>query len=86
MSDGKLKPVKMSSGARKTPNRNKVPRAQWNRWSDVGKDAFNSLYEMMIGNQSLFLHPKQKPPSFTHWQTTSWNAAWIAADVASGQF
>jgi hypothetical protein len=67
-------------------NKFKVPSSQWKKWPDIAQRVFNDTYSVMMGSPSLFKHPKdpiQKPASRTqasHWKTTSWNAAWIAAD------
>ena len=61
-------------------NINRVPKKQWRKWSKAAKRVFNELYDFMLHNRSLMLHPKQAAPQHYHWKTTSWNAAWIAAD------
>ena len=68
--------------ATNVPNRNKVPLKQWKRWSEHARGVFNSLYETMMGDSSIFLHPKAPTPRPFHWKTTCWNASWIAADAA----
>lgn len=60
----------------------RVPVKQWDKWSAVGRQVFNEVYSSMVGNQWLFLHPKQEKMSRSHWKTTAWNAAWTAASAA----
>lgn len=55
-----------------------VPLKQWKRWDAGARQVFNEVYSSM----RLFLHPKQDSPSRSHWKTTCWNAAWIAASAA----
>lgn len=58
-----------------------VPKRQWRRWSAKARRVFNELHRLM-GDQSLFLPPKAKGLSRMQWDTTRWNAAWLAADLA----
>jgi len=62
----------------------RVPVKQWSKWGPVGRAVFNEVYSSMVGNQSLFLHPKQEKASRSHWKTTAWNAAWTAASATGG--
>ena len=62
-------------------NLNRVPRKQWSKWSDQAKTIFNKTYEFIIKNQSVMKHPKGPTLHADHWETISWNAAWIAADA-----
>jgi len=59
----------------------KVQKHQWNKWGYMQRKTFNYLYDFMLSNQSLFLHPKAPAVDEDHWRTTAWNAAWIAADA-----
>lgn len=63
------------------PNTFKVGKSQWKKWSDIAQRVFNETYEVMLANQSLFLHPKADPARVEYWTTTAWNAAWTAADA-----
>jgi hypothetical protein len=63
-------------------NANLVPKAQWRKWGPEARHVFNEVYATMAHNVRLFMHPKQKPPTVEHWQTSAWNAAWTAADAA----
>lgn len=75
----------MSTSSSKTiKNAHGVPQKQWRKWNAAGREAFNRVYAHMSDNQSLYLHPDQKKSEPTHWKTTAWNAAWSAADAASG--
>jgi hypothetical protein len=62
-------------------NRHRVAKSQWRKWSGQARDLFNSMYETMKKNQSLFHHPDQEHLPKKHWETVCWNAAWIAADT-----
>lgn len=68
-----------------TKNPHRVAGETWRRWSKPARAVFNSVYEQMVRDQELFLHPKQKKASPEHWRTTSWNAAWAAANAVDGQ-
>lgn len=63
-------------------NRYSVPKKVWNKWTDDGRKVFNELYALMR-DQSLFTHPKAAKQPREQWKTTRWNAAWMAADLAS---
>jgi hypothetical protein len=63
-----------------TPNPYKVQQGQWKKWSEQARGVFNSVYAAM-SDQRLFIHPKAAKVSREHWQTTRWNAAWIAAEA-----
>ena len=60
-----------------------VPVKAWKKWTPLGRQAFNEVYSAMANNRDLFLHPHQEKISRRFWKTTSWNAAWIAADSVS---
>ena len=65
-------------------NRYRVPKKQWKKWSEQARRVFNEVYYTMRNNkQTLFLHPKATPVPKAQWNTTAWNAAWIAADAAN---
>lgn len=66
-----------------TGNINKVPKKQWKKWTVEGKRAFNSMFELMVNNQELFLHPKTPEAPVNQWQTTAWNVSWECADFVS---
>lgn len=59
----------------------KVQKHQWNKWGYMARRTFNQTYDMMLGDQKLFLHPKAATIDEDHWKTTAWNAAWTAADA-----
>lgn len=67
----------------KAKNSYRVGKAQWTLWTEDARQTFNEVYVMMLDNQSLFKHPKDKNVSDEFWDTTSWNAAWIAADAVT---
>lgn len=59
----------------------RVPKRQWQAWSFEAKKVFNSCHLYFYKNQTLLIHPKAPQVSASMWQTTAWNAAWIAADA-----
>lgn len=63
------------------PNRHRVGRSQWSKWSEHARSVFNAVYGFMLHNPDLMRHPKQSALPRKFWQTTAWNAAWIAADA-----
>jgi hypothetical protein len=62
-------------------NKNRVPKKQWRRWSPLARRVFNDTYDFVVNNPKLMRHPKQPPVKLEYWETTAWNAAWIAADA-----
>ena len=52
----------------------------WGRWSKEAQAVFNRSYKFYIKDKQFMIHPKADVPTLTHWRTTAWNAAWIAAD------
>jgi hypothetical protein len=62
-------------------NVHKVPQKQWRKWSYHAKRVFNELFSAMSRNQWTFTHPKAEERPATQWNTTAWNAAWLAADA-----
>lgn len=69
---------------RPVTNKHKVGSGFWNKWSNTAKRVFNKTFERMLGNQSVFMHPKASPMSRQHWRTVAWNAAVVAAFAADG--
>lgn len=67
----------------KVKNSYRVGRSQWKLWTEEARYTFNEVYVTMAYNQGLFKHPKDKDVSDEFWDTTSWNAAWIAADAVT---
>ena len=61
-------------------NVHKVAAKKWKNWPDICQRVFNETYESMRDNQGLFIHPKSETIPHKQWETTAWNAAWIAAD------
>lgn len=74
--------IRGGDASMKPRNRFKVPSARWNRWGDAARCVFNSVMLKMKDDQRLYLHPKTEPMPKVRWQTTAWNAAWIAAESA----
>lgn len=70
----------MAQLGRPAVNKHKVPKKQWDAWSNDARRVFNALhYAMRPMNQFAFIHPDAAPMSKKHWETTRWNAAWEAA-------
>lgn len=70
---------------RPVTNKHKVPKKQWDRWSNTARRTFNVLYASMRPNkQWAFMHPKAPLLSKAHWHVLRWNAAWEAAAAANG--
>lgn len=64
-------------------NKNKVPKEQWDLWSNHARKVFNTVYHSMRPSmQFAFVHPQAAPIFKKHWETTRWNAAWEAAEAA----
>lgn len=55
-----------------------VQAKQWKKWSNTQRHLFNDVYFVM-GEQKIFLHPKDKIRPDEHWNTIRWNAAFTAA-------
>lgn len=68
-----------------TENIYKVPKKQWSKWNDSGKEMFNSLLEKIMNLHGNFLHPKTPEMPHEEWQTVAWNAAWLAASITTEQ-
>jgi hypothetical protein len=58
-----------------------VAKRQWDKWNPLCRKIFNHVYEVMLGNQTLFLHPEALTTRKRFWKTTAWNAAWEAAEA-----
>lgn len=68
-------------------NRFNVPKRAWHSWTKDGRRVFNELYSAMKGTPWAFQAPSQEKAKIKPrtWQVTCWNAAWIAAEAASGK-
>ena len=66
-------------------NKYKVDAEQWKAWGPLGQRVFNGVFFSM-GQQRTFIHPDAWPHETKHWKTTRWNAAWVAADYATGKY
>ena len=64
-----------------TDNKHKVPKRQWLKWGLNSQEVFNGLYEYMDENQHLFIHPHTILIPKEYWNTTAWNAAFMAAEL-----
>lgn len=62
-------------------NPNRVPKRQWRKWNKRSRELFNDLFSYMSKNQKIFTHPRTIQAPLEYWQTTAWNAAWMAADL-----
>lgn len=72
----------MKRSAASPRNKFGVPKKMWNRWTESGREVFNTVFETMK-RQDLFKHPGAPNLTSSHWFTARWNAAWTAADAAS---
>lgn len=71
---------------RPVANKNKVPLAQWAKWSNQARAAFNKLYDTMRPTmQWIFTHPEMLPLPKEHWKTIRWNTSWVAADIVDNK-
>jgi hypothetical protein len=61
-------------------NKYVVPKRQWKRWSPLAQSVFNTVFSTML-DQQLFQHPMAATLHRDHWDTTAWNAAWVAASA-----
>lgn len=48
-------------------------------WNDIQRALFDRLFRHMLDSQAAFTHPRAEPVPIEHWETTCWNAAWMAA-------
>ncbi len=69
---------------RKVGNKHKVPKKQWNKWSNHAKRVFNDVYmALRISKQPLLIGPFAPLRPVREWQVLRWNVAWEAADAAN---
>lgn len=66
-----------------TKNVFKVPKKQWPKWGDAARQTFNTVYDTLLKNQRVVVHPNMPEISKKHWKTIAWNSAWLAADAAN---
>lgn len=66
-------------------NKYHVPKKQWSKWSPGARAVFNNMYMNMRRNQLGFVHPEAEVQPLKQWETTAWNAAWIAASAACSE-
>lgn len=68
-------------------NEFKVPKKSWGSWTFVAKHLFNKLYAAMIMNPEFYVHTDVTARggflSEKEWKVTAWNAAFMAASIAS---
>ncbi len=76
---------KIADMGRPVANKFKVPKKQWDKWSNQARSVFNKLYDAMRPTmQWVFSHPEMLPLPKEHWGTLRWNAAWEAACIVNG--
>lgn len=58
-----------------------VNKKQWKKWNDTERQCFIDLYESMIESPWIYIPVEERdtPPAF--YETTAWNAAWMAAEL-----
>lgn len=67
-------------------NKYKVPKKQWDGWSNHARKVFNTMYHNLRPSmQFAFTHPQAAPVPKKHWETTRWNVAWEAAEQADSK-
>jgi hypothetical protein len=71
--------------AKTVENPFKVPVRQWRKWDDTVRNVFNRVYDFMLNNRSLVVHPEAPKSTPEQWKTIAWNAAWIAAGAAKDE-
>lgn len=70
---------------RPVTNKHKVPKKQWDKWSNHARKVFNQMYYTLRPSmQFVFMHPDAAPLTKEQWQTVRWNAAWEAACAVDG--
>lgn len=70
----------MTRKGRPVSNKHKVPKKQWDQWSNEAQRVFNAMYYAMRPSmQFAFLHMGDTPAPKEYWEITRWNAAWEAA-------
>lgn len=79
----KYSPSGLPPGLTPIDNTHKVPKRQWKKWGEAARRRFNQLFELMTDHQNFFTHPKAAEIPASHWRTTAWNAAFMAADMAA---
>ncbi len=88
-SDGKLEEFSYrypgaAFGLRKSENMHRVPKSMWQRWSEMGRFEFNqTLVRLRSMGWTCMKHPEAPKLESEHFETLTWNAACIAADVAT---
>ena len=71
---------------RKVGNKHKVPKKQWNKWTNHACRVFNDVYQSFRHSmQPVLVHPGATIMPREHWGTLRWNAAWLAAEAAHGK-
>jgi hypothetical protein len=60
-------------------DRNKLPKSLEKKWAPDAVVLMYAVFGDMVANQAHFRHPKASEVPAEQWETTAWNAAWIAA-------
>lgn len=53
-------------------------------WTDEQRDLFSKVCRYITSNQDAFCHPAMPRISSEHFATIAWNAAFIAAELSTG--
>lgn len=70
-----------------TPNKHKMNKRQWQRWSEPQQRMFNAVYETGLLSERVMLHPQTPELEREHWNTIAWNFAFTAAvELGDGVF
>lgn len=54
-------------------------------WSDAQRALFSRMFRHMNEQQAMFTHPDATTVESDHWQTTCWNAAWVATVMSASE-
>lgn len=75
-----------SNMGRPVTNKYRVPKKQWDSWSNEAKRVFNTMYyNLRPSMQFAFIHPNWIACRKEYWETTRWNVAWEAAQAVDGR-
>ncbi len=55
-----------------------ISKKVWKDFSLLQQELFNAVYEEIVENQDIFLHPKDTMRDKKLWKTVAHNAAWVA--------
>ncbi len=65
-------------------NNNRVPKKQWNKWSEAAHRTFNQVYESVRDGYKVLFPPAAQSLTKATIDVIAWNTAWVAADACDG--